>query len=103
AYVIGGEGYFEPTPDAIASARERDGAPRPTAFGDGSFVAYEAGGDTVTVTTESSPVRFLLIAGKPLRERVAWYGPVVMNTQAELQTAFRELNEGTFIKHKPAV
>ncbi|PKO13944.1 MAG: hypothetical protein CVU39_16315 [Chloroflexi bacterium HGW-Chloroflexi-10] len=55
-------------------------------------------GDTVQVNTTDQPVRFLLIAGKPLHEPVAWYGPVVMNTQAELQIAFQELQNGTFIK-----
>jgi redox-sensitive bicupin YhaK (pirin superfamily) len=43
-------------------------------------------------------VRFLLISGAPLKEPVAWHGPIVMNTQAELQQAMRELNNGTFIK-----
>ena len=42
-------------------------------------------------------VRFLLVSGKPLREPVAWRGPIVMNTQEELRVAFRELREGTFI------
>ncbi|HHG90225.1 MAG TPA: pirin family protein, partial [Devosia sp.] len=43
-------------------------------------------------------VRFLLISGKPLREPVAWHGPIVMNTRAELKLAVDELNSGTFIK-----
>ncbi|MEQ8701879.1 MAG: pirin-like C-terminal cupin domain-containing protein, partial [Bauldia litoralis] len=44
-------------------------------------------------------IRFLLISGKPIAEPVAWYGPIVMNTQAELRQAVNELNNGTFIKH----
>jgi len=43
-------------------------------------------------------VRFLLASGRPLREPVAWGGPIVMNTEAELEQAFNELNHGTFIK-----
>jgi len=43
-------------------------------------------------------VRFLLVSGKPLREPVAWYGPIVMNTQAELRQAFEELERGTFLR-----
>jgi len=45
-------------------------------------------------------IRFLLVSGKPIEEPVAWYGPIVMNTKAELQTAVNELNNGTFIKHR---
>ena len=55
-------------------------------------------GDAVTVGTEEEPVRFLLVSGKPIREPVAWYGPIVMNTQEELRVAFDELDRGTFIK-----
>jgi redox-sensitive bicupin YhaK (pirin superfamily) len=52
----------------------------------------------VQVTTTDQHVRFLLVSGKPLKEPVAWYGPIVMNTQEELRVAFEEYNLGTFIK-----
>lgn len=55
-------------------------------------------GDEVTVQAGEQGVRFLLISGAPIDEPVAWHGPIVMNTQAELQTAMRELNNGTFIR-----
>jgi redox-sensitive bicupin YhaK (pirin superfamily) len=57
-------------------------------------------GERLVVSTEEEAVRFLLISGKPIGEPVAWYGPIVMNTQRELQIAFDELNNDTFIKHK---
>jgi quercetin 2,3-dioxygenase len=47
----------------------------------------------------TEPLRFLLVSGMPIREPIAWRGPIVMNTQAELRTAFEELDRGTFIKH----
>jgi redox-sensitive bicupin YhaK (pirin superfamily) len=56
------------------------------------------GGDEVTVQAGTQGVRFLLVAGKPLHEPVAWNGPIVMNTQSELRQAFRELEEGTFLR-----
>lgn len=60
-------------------------------------------GDTITVAAPAGrPTRFLYCAGKPLKEPIAWGGPIVMNTREELQHTFDELNNGTFIKHKPA-
>ncbi len=56
----------------------------------------------IVVEAGSKGVRFLLVAGKPLREPVAWNGPIVMNTQSELRQAFQELEEGTFLKQKAA-
>ena len=47
-------------------------------------------------------LRFLLVSGKPIREPVAWHGPIVMNTREELQNAFRELNTGQFVKQGAA-
>ena len=83
AYVFEGEGRFD--------AASRD------ASGDGSLIAYGPG-DRVEVATDRKPVRFLLVSGRPLQEPVAWYGPVVMNTKEELETAFREFEEGSFVK-----
>jgi quercetin 2,3-dioxygenase len=58
-------------------------------------------GDLVKISSISG-ARFLFVTGKPLNEPVAWRGPIVMNTEEELDKAFQELNEGTFIKsHKP--
>jgi redox-sensitive bicupin YhaK (pirin superfamily) len=55
-------------------------------------------GDHLVVRTEGQAARFLLISGRPLREPVAWYGPIVMNTQEELRIAFEEYQNGTFLK-----
>jgi redox-sensitive bicupin YhaK (pirin superfamily) len=55
-------------------------------------------GDEVTVQAGDEAVRFLLVSGKPIEEPVAWYGPTVMNTREQLQQAYAELREGTFIK-----
>jgi redox-sensitive bicupin YhaK (pirin superfamily) len=57
-------------------------------------------GDGVSITTEGRPVRFLMVSGQPIGEPVAWYGPIVMNTQEELRIAFEEYEKGTFIKRK---
>jgi quercetin 2,3-dioxygenase len=55
-------------------------------------------GDTVAAHTAEEPMRFLFFTGKPLAEPIAWRGPIVMNTAQELDTAFREYQDGTFIK-----
>ena len=57
-------------------------------------------GDQVMISTEGEHVRFLLISGKPIGEPVAWYGPIVMNTNEELRIAFEEYNNGMFIKQQ---
>jgi quercetin 2,3-dioxygenase len=89
AYVIDGEGVFE---TAVAGEA-------PQSYGEGSLILYGEG-EHIAVTTDKRPVRFLLVAGKPFREPIAWYGPVVMNTQAEIKTAFEEFEKGTFVKHR---
>jgi redox-sensitive bicupin YhaK (pirin superfamily) len=62
-------------------------------------VLYEKEGSEVAIEAGERPVRFLFISGKPLNEPVAWYGPIVMNTQEELRVAFEEFQNGTFIKN----
>jgi redox-sensitive bicupin YhaK (pirin superfamily) len=57
-------------------------------------------GDEFSIRATENQVRFLLLTGKPLNEPVAWRGPIVMNTEAELETAFREYREGTFVKDR---
>ena len=65
--------------------------------GNRSLVLFDRG-DEVTVQAGENGIRFLLVSGKPLEEPVAWYGPIVMNTQEQLQKAFSELQAGTFLK-----
>jgi redox-sensitive bicupin YhaK (pirin superfamily) len=89
AYVFSGNGKF-----GSGSGRHSPGEADNRSlvlFDDGDEIAVEAG---------SNGIRFLLVAGKPLREPVAWNGPIVMNTQSELRQAFQELEDGTFLKQK---
>jgi len=65
----------------------------------GAAVLFEEG-DEINISTKDKSARFLLISGKPIGEPVAWYGPIVMNTKEELELAFKEYEEGTFVKHK---
>ncbi|MGA2493757.1 MAG: pirin family protein, partial [Roseiarcus sp.] len=65
--------------------------------GDRSLVVFDSG-DEVVVQAGEQGVRFLLVSGKPLREPIAWHGPIVMNTQAEIRQALTDLRDGTFIK-----
>jgi redox-sensitive bicupin YhaK (pirin superfamily) len=67
--------------------------------GDRSLVLFDSG-DNVVVQTGDQGVRFLLVSGEPIQEPVAWSGPIVMNTDEELRQAYRELQDGTFIKHR---
>ena len=64
-----------------------------------SLILFDRG-DDVTVQAGEAGVRFLLVSGKPIEEPVAWYGPIVMNTQEELRQAFAEFRAGTFLKHR---
>jgi len=100
AYIIGGKGYFcaekKPFSYEVEGKNYFDMQADPM-VGDGSLVLF-ADGDQIAISTENGSVRFLLISGKPLHEPVAWYGPIVMNTEDELRIAFDEYRNNTFIK-----
>jgi len=101
AYVIGGKGVFCHQNDPYSYEAEGDNyfdMEHDRLIADQHLVLF-GDGDAVTVSAEADPVRFLLISGKPIGEPIAWRGPIVMNTQAELRVAFDELERGTFIKH----
>jgi quercetin 2,3-dioxygenase len=83
ACVIAGQGLLDETKSNL--------------IGNGCVCLYQ-NGDHVRIITREEPVRFLLISGKPIREPVAWHGPIVMNTDEELKQAFEEYHNGTFIK-----
>jgi quercetin 2,3-dioxygenase len=63
-----------------------------------SLVLFEDG-DKIKFTTESVSMRFILAAGKPIREPIAWRGPIVMNTEEELDLAYKEFFSGNFVKN----
>ncbi len=99
AYIYAGSGSFTPNGSTAEIEPENyfdlplDPLPHNT-----SLVLYGPGDAVLIHAAETEPLRFLFIAGRPIREPVAWYGPIVMNTQAELTQAFSELRAGTFIK-----
>ncbi len=100
AYVIGGAGVFcgnsDPFSFEVEGANYFDMSER-SLLGNRTLVLFGDGGG-VSVAAMEEPVRFLLVSGKPIREPVAWYGPIVMNTRKELELAFEEYRNGTFIK-----
>jgi redox-sensitive bicupin YhaK (pirin superfamily) len=100
AYVFAGTGKFcnasEPLAVPTESAIWNETTP-PSDARNRSLVLFDSG-DEVVVQAGDDGVRFLLVSGEPLREPVAWYGPIVMNTQAELRKAFDDLDRGTFLK-----
>ncbi len=101
AYVFAGCGRFANASQPLAVPTEGVGWTDTTLSeeaDDRSLVVFDSG-DEVTVETGDEGIRFLLVSGKPIREPVAWYGPIVMSTQAELRQAFAELQSGTFLKH----
>jgi redox-sensitive bicupin YhaK (pirin superfamily) len=103
AYVFDGEGRFKDASEPRAVQTEQVGAEpgkEPSApVGNRSLVLFDPG-DEIRIQAGEKGIRFLLVSGTPIQEPVAWYGPIVMNTQEQLREAFDEYNRGTFLKHK---
>ncbi len=102
AYVFAGSGTFRDASAPRGVLTEGEGEhdrPRLDETGNRSLVLFDRG-DEITVQAGDQGIRFLLVSGKPIEEPVAWYGPIVMNTKEELQQAFNEFKNGTFIKHR---
>jgi redox-sensitive bicupin YhaK (pirin superfamily) len=101
AYVFAGSAKFCNASDPLSVPTEPVGwadTEPPAAAENRSLVLFDRG-DEVMVQAGDDGVRFLLVSGKPLEEPVAWYGPIVMNTQEQLRQAFNELDKGTFLKN----
>jgi redox-sensitive bicupin YhaK (pirin superfamily) len=106
AYVFAGSGRFanasNPRPVMTEAVGGPPGSPeivRGDIAEDRCLVLFDSG-DEVTVQAGPAGIRFLLISGRPLGEPVAWYGPIVMNTQEELRQAFAQLKDGSFLSEK---
>ena len=102
AYVFAGSGTFRDASEPRAVRNELADAPQPIVrdeTGNRSLVLFDSG-DEITVQAGDDGIRFLLVSGAPIEEPVAWYGPIVMNTEEQLQQAYDELRRGTFIKQR---
>jgi redox-sensitive bicupin YhaK (pirin superfamily) len=101
AYVFAGSGTFRDASNPQAVLTEHVTKPEAAPvydIGNHSLVLFDRG-DEITVQAGPQGIRFLLVSGRPIEEPVAWYGPIVMNTQEQLRTAMAELQDGTFIRH----
>jgi redox-sensitive bicupin YhaK (pirin superfamily) len=98
AYVFEGSGVFRNAsqPRGVLTEKDDDTIVREQ-IGNRSLVVFDSG-DEVTVHAGEQGIRFLLVSGKPIEEPVAWYGPIVMNTEEQLREAMSDLRRGTFIK-----
>jgi redox-sensitive bicupin YhaK (pirin superfamily) len=105
AYVFDGEGNFRDASQPGAVQTEMVGPDGvndeavASTVGNRSLVLFDRG-DEVVVQAGEKGIRFLLVSGKPIEEPVAWYGPIVMNTEQELRRAYAELRDGSFIKKR---
>ena len=102
AYVFDGSGSFRDASAPRGVQTEVVGQGDATVrspVGDRSLVLFDSG-DEIVVQAGDEGIRFLLVSGQPIDEPVAWYGPIVMNTDEQLQQAYNELRAGTFIKQR---
>jgi redox-sensitive bicupin YhaK (pirin superfamily) len=102
AYVFAGSGTFRDASNPRAVLTEHVAQPESGPVYDvrnHSLVLFDRG-DEITVQAGPEAIRFLLVSGKPIEEPVAWYGPIVMNTQDQLREAMADLQNGTFIKQR---
>ncbi len=102
AYVFEGAGSFRDASNPQPVKTDRVGSKEGEVYeftGNRSLVLFDSG-DEVTVQAGDAGIRFLLVSGQPLKEPVAWRGPIVMNTEEELKQAWSELRDGTFIKDR---
>ncbi|HWR24632.1 MAG TPA: pirin family protein [Methanosarcina sp.] len=101
AYVLSGTGNFDERSDSCTFETEGEryiNIAESCTISSENLVLY-GDGDSIEVIAGEQGVRFLFVSGKPISEPVAWYGPIVMNTQEELKEAFEEYRKGTFIKN----
>ena len=100
AYVFAGAGTFRDAsePRAVLTESAVDPASEPAYDATNHSLVLFDSGDEITVQAGPEGIRFLLVSGKPIEEPVAWYGPIVMNTQDQLREAMDDLNRGTFIR-----
>jgi redox-sensitive bicupin YhaK (pirin superfamily) len=101
-----GATFVHPTPRGhtvfayVFEGHGRLDADHPSPIGDRTLVEFQDGDFVSAAAPDDGPLRFLLVAGQPIREPIAWQGPIVMNTQEELELAFAELNNNTFVKRR---
>src|SRR5580704_414369 len=103
AYVFEGSGVFRSASQPVGVLTEKTNGTNETLAreqtGNRSLVLFDSGNE-VTVQASDQGIRFLLVSGKPIKEPVAWYGPIVMNTEAEIEQGYAALRNGTFIMQR---
>jgi hypothetical protein len=102
AYVFSGSGTFRDASEpraVLTESTDRPDAPAVYSIVDHSLVLFDRG-DEIMVQAGPEGIRFLLVSGRPIKEPVAWHGPIVMNTEQELRQAVAELRDGSFIRRR---